>query len=265
MSKPSIIERDEQIVNAILSKPIDQITATERYTLVNIVKVSYHDSGKIQGMFSIDSSCHGCEFCQHMRKCAESNPLHICGMCYDHAQEEYRENVRKRHALTMRILSSVEFTVEELSILPINGMCRFNSSGDLRNDTHARNYIRIAIGHPLVKFALWAKNVKSATVAFRELGKPENMVFIQSSPIIGLPCKRSEFADYTFTVYPDEATTEAAIASGSCACNGRKCAECGYKCYVGGWKNGANIAEFLRVSKVKRVEIMGAYIARFGA
>lgn len=264
MCKMSAFLRDKQIVDGILSKPVEEITFADRAMLVSIVKVSFHDAGKIEGLSSVDSSCHGCEFCQMMRKSAENNPLHICGMCYDHAQEEYREGVKNRHELTMRILSSLEFTVDELRALPIVGMCRFNSSGDLRNDTHARNYVRIAIGHPFAKFALWAKNVKSAEKAFDELGKPENMIFIQSSPIIGKPCKRSPHADYTFTVYPDEKTTLDAIENGACACNGRKCKECGYKCYTGEWAKGANIAEFLRVGKAKRAEIMNAYNAQRG-
>lgn len=256
-------ENDLAIVSAILEKPAEEITAADRARLVSIVAVSYHDAegSKIVGLFSIDSSCHGCEFCQHMREAADGNPLHICGMCYDFRQEQYRKGMQQRHALTMRVLSSVDFTVQELAALPVPGMCRFNSSGDLVNAIHARNYIRIAMSHPFARFTLWAKNVRAAEAAFDALGKPSNMLFIQSSPIIGRPCRRSRWADYTFTVYPDEATTAAAIAAGACACNGRKCRDCGYKCYSGEWAPGSDIAELLRVGKDRRAEILAAYNA----
>lgn len=50
--------------------------------------------------------------------------------------------------------------------------------------------------------------------------------------------------DYSFTVYrPSE--LKAALNAGAGICNGRKCRDCGYKCYNKGHE-GANIAEKLR-------------------
>lgn len=253
-------EHDLAIVNAILAKP--ELTFADRMQLLSVYAVSFHDSGKIEGCCSCDSSCHNCKFCQNMIKAAANNPLIICGYCYDDAQESRWKNVENRHGLNMRILSAIDFTLEELATLPITEICRFNSSGDVPSETYARNCIRIAISHPYAHCALWAKNVAAVEKAFDELGKPSNMIFVQSSLLIGIACNRSRYADYTFTVYPDEETTQAAIRSGAHECNGKKCKECGYKCYLGTWEKGADIAELLRVPAKTRASIMAEYNKR---
>ena len=251
-------ERDARRVSEILEKG-ENMTSAERIELLQIFSVSYHDSGKIEDLFSCDSSCHGCEFCRIMRAAAANNPLHICGYCYDFAQENRWECVKNRHELNLKIMSSVEFTEAELQILPIGFICRFNSSGDIENEIHANNYRKIAVSHSSVKFGFWAKNVRAVENVFDKYGKPENVVFIQSSPLIGIPAKRSKYADYVFTVYPDEETLQAALQNGAAECNGKKCKECGFKCYLGTWQNGANIAELLRLPAKYRGAIVKAY------
>lgn len=237
-------EIEKEIVETILKKKA--LSPGDRRTLLRIYNVSYHDSGKIEGLFSCDSSCHGCTFCQRMMEAGKQNPDIICNYCYDCKLENRWKNVLNRHGLNMRIMSSVDFSIEELSILPINGMCRINSSGDIENDTHARNMVRLAYAFPDIRFALWAKNVPAVEAAFDESGKPRNMKFIQSSPVIGARMILNKYADNTFTVYRKD-QIEQALATGSMECNGRKCKDCGFKCYkANGWKKGTDIAEVLR-------------------
>ena len=240
-------EMEKAIVKKILSKEI--INHDDRMMLLNIYQVPFHDSGKIEGIFSCDSSCNNCDFCKKIRENGKNNPLVICNYCYDNEQENRWKNVKNRHGLQLLIMSSVEFTIEELSTLKIYGICRFNSSGDIQNITMAKNYLNIAKSHPLVKFALWAKNVFPVIVATAEIGKPENCVYIQSSILIGMPSKKAKYFDYVFTVYPDEESLLQALKNGACECNGKKCFDCGYKCYEKAWKENANIAEFLRIKK----------------
>ena len=258
----SKFENDLQIVRAILSKPAEEITAADRALLLSIYQAPYHDTGKIEGASSCDSSCHGCAFCGLMREAAKGNPLHICGYCYDASQESRWANVKNRHGLNMEIMGAVDFSVEELARLPVTPIIRENSSGDISGDIMARNYVRIAYAHPWARVTLWAKNVAPVERAFGLLGKPENMLFIQSSILIGIPARRSPWADYVFTVYPDEETLQEALFSGAMECNGQKCKDCGWRCYKGLWPTGANIAELLRVPEKRRVEIVKAYRAR---
>ena len=242
-------------VKSILEKP--EITAADRMELIIIYAPAFHTSGKIEGITSYDSSAHSCTFCNACRKAAENNPAHICGMCYDIAQENYKVNSLNRHSLNMLIMSSVEFTETELSRLSVSKINRINSSGDTPNKTYALNMLRLAKINDFAKFAYWAKNTRDVIAACDEIGKPENMILIQSSIIIGRPAKKAKYFDYVFTVYPTKEMTAAAIETGSNECNGKKCMECGFKCYFGTHAGNNNIAEYLRgVNTEKRKEIV---------
>lgn len=247
-------EQEKAVVTAILEKP--EISREDRMRLLKIYQVPFHDTGKIENLYSCDSSCNGCSFCQKIRENGKDNPLLICNYCYDNEQEKRWVNVKNRHGLQLLIISSVLFTEEELSTLKISGLCRFNSSGDIENVTMARNYIRIAKSHPSVYFGLFAKNTLPVVIATDMEGKPGNCKYVQSSPIIGKRLNRlAPYFDIQFVVYPDEEITAMAINDGAGECNGKKCMECGYKCYLpesmGGWKTGANVAEVLRLKDKK--------------
>lgn len=249
-------DRDLDRVSAILEK--ETITAADRIQLLTIYKSSYHDSGKIEGVTSFDSSATNCAFCRGMRHQAEGNPAHICNACYDFAAEQYKITALNRHTLNMVIMSRIDFEPDELRIIPASLINRINSSGDIPNKTYARNMIKIALVNPLFHFGFWAKNTAALIAATDELGKPENAVYIQSSPIIGTPAEKAKYFDHVFTVYVDADAVKAAIEGGAAECNGKKCRECGYKCYLG--THGAdNIAELLRgVNAKKRAAIAAA-------
>lgn len=244
MAKNDKFLRDLEIAKAIMDKAKNgiQLSELERITLVKMIQCNYHKSGKIEGIFSIDSSAAGCGFCAMMQKAAIGNDDHICGHCYARRGTLAFPAVKNRHMLNMEILSSIDFTVEELSLMGLTGIVRFNSDGDFDNITHVRNAIRIAYGNRFAKFALWTKNIKDTITATDELGKPGNMIYVASSPIIGKAIKLPKYFDYTFTVYHEEQMHEV-LENGNCECNGRKCMECGFKCYLGTWTNGSNIAE----------------------
>lgn len=243
-------ERDYEIVTGILSK--ETITHDDRMILLDIYKVSYHDSGKIEGMYSCDSSCNGCSFCQKIRENAKNKPDVICNYCYDDAQEKRWVAVKNRHGLNLLIMSSVPFERDELATLTIEDLCRMNSSGDIENDIHAENYINIGYSHPTVDFGLFAKNVAPVIRATDKLGKPANMRYIQSSLVIGRPAKRAKYFDVVFTVYATEEDLQKALRDGACECNGKKCIDCGYMCYRrNGWETGSNVAEYLRLRSEK--------------
>lgn len=250
-------DKDLKEVMFILSKA--ELTTADRFKLLTIYQAAYHTGGKIEGVTSYDSSATNCSFCKAMRAKAEKNPAHICNFCYDKNQEEYKITAMNRHSLNLVIMSTVEFSAEELQIIPAGLINRINSSGDIPNKTYAINMIRIAKNNRFATFAFWVKNKLALIAATDEEGKPENAIYIQSSEIIGRPEEPAKYFDYVFTVYPDKASTLAAIAAGAAECNGKKCRECGYKCYKGTHK-GVHIAELLRgVNAAKRAEII-AYL-----
>lgn len=255
---------EEKIILDILTNGTENLTSSDRMMALRILQTPYHESGKIEGCHSCDSSAHGCDFCNKMRKAAETNPLIICGYCYDWALEEERSNVGPRHSLNLLILKSIEFTEAELASLPINGILRGNSAGDTDNLTQAMNQLKIAATHPRVDCALWAKNTAPISKAVDIYGKPENLRLIQSSPVIGTVAELARHFDNTFTVYPTKESTIDAINAGANPCNGKKCVVCGYKCYrsikEGGWEKETNIAEHLRIrDKALRAAIVAAF------
>ena len=256
----------EAKADAILQKG-DSMTADDRKTLLSLLNVAYHkDSSKIEEIYSIDSSVT-CEFCQHMRESAKHNPLVICGGCYA-AKDEWKEAAWRRHKLNARILSEVLFEKRELATLAIGDKCRYNEDGDTVNETMARNYIRIALTHLFTFFGYWFKNsiaVESGLHAegfHRREDLPENIRFIHSSTLIGFPVSPLWFDDATFTVYPDEETTIAAVSEGSHECNGKKCKLCGFFCYLlKRQPHAVNIAEVFRGNKTTVKAIREAYDA----
>jgi hypothetical protein len=248
-------------VCAIMDKGTENLTAADRFQLCTIYKSAYHESGKIECVTSFDSSATNCIFCQAMRKAAANNPAHICNFCYDYSQEQYKLNSLNRHSLNMLIMSEVEFTSDELAIIPAGLLNRIDSAGDIPNKTYARNMIKKAMLHKDTHFAFWTKNTLALIAATDELGKPKNAVYIQSSRIIGRAEPLAKYFDYCFVVYPDKETTAEAIKAGASACNGRKCKECGFKCYYGTHDNTI-IAELLRGVSKDKVAIIKEWLAR---
>lgn len=237
---------DFALVSPILvkaRKDMHSLTRRERLTLIRVYRAAFHTEHKIAGATSLDSSCHGCEFCQKMRQAAEDDITIICAFCYDHKYESYRVNVENRHKLNMLIMSTVEFEEDELALIPVTQITRINSSGDIVNEIHARNMIKVCLMNPFVNFGFWAKHTLPVIKACDSLGKPENCVLIQSSIYIGKAAKLQRYFDYTFTVYATEEDLQEALRQGGVECNGKMCADCGWNCYFGRWAKGSNICE----------------------
>lgn len=258
------LETLENAAAVILEK--EEKTAADRLALLSLLNIAFHKSGKIEDIASIDGTA-ACDFCAMMRRAAAHNPLIVCGYCYA-AADAWKEAAWRRHKLNARILSTVLFTEDELQTLAIPSMrCRINEDGDVVNVTHARNILRIQKTHEYINFGFWFKNAPAVADALRLEGYnrredlPDNVRFVQSSVLIGIPALPVWFADCVFTVFPDMETTESAISQGAFPCNGRKCKTCGFNCY----KRGAHalpvqyIAEFLRCSAEKRESIVNAY------
>ncbi len=257
LGNAKVFDKDFAAARAIIEKGPENWTAADRLRLLSIYRPAYHDGGKIEGITSFDSSSTNCRFCMAMRAEASRDAAHICNLCYDHAQEHSYKgiNIINRHSLNMIIMSICEYTEDELAVIDCSKINRVNSSGDTPNSTYAVNMLKLAAINKHARFSMWAKNTAAVKAACRKYGKPENMTLVQSSRRINHADPLEEFFDYVFTVYVNKAETEKAIEAGAGACNGKKCRECGYKCYLNGWQPGQNIAEVLRTDKANRERI----------
>lgn len=189
--------------------------------------ISYHKSGKIEGLHSLDTACTNNKFCPAMQACGD--PCTICTYCYTLS---LWDTATAAHAIIGEILSQVEFTRDEAALIPVPGLTvRFNSDGELINYTHARNLVRIAATHPATMFALWTKRPGILNPIISEEHKPANLICGISSPTINAQFReRWTWCDFIFTVYTPKGM-ERAIARGEHECNGKKCMECGFYCY----------------------------------
>lgn len=258
LGKYEKFDRDFYRVKEILDK--GDLSERERATLLTIYETSWHVDGKIEDITSCDSSCNGCDFCKRMLKLGETEPTIICAWCYDKKQEGRWIAVRNRHGLNMLIMMSVEFTEDELRRVKVTDITRINSSGDTPNVTYALNMLRLAYVNPFFRFGYWAKNTAPIIEACDRIGKPSNIILVQSALYMGkiVPIKR--YFDYLFVVFPDEETTLEAIRNGASPCNGKKCKDCGFKCYYGTHK-GKVIAECARGINKKMLGLIRELLA----
>lgn len=191
--------------------------------------IAYHDSGKIEGLFSLDVSCTNSDFCPHMQTCG--SPDVICSYCYT---KKMFALPRMAHHVTGTILSEIEFTEDELRTVSVPpAFLRINSDGELINLTHAVNVVRLAKAHPEVAAVTpWTKRPDILDKAIRQEGKPANLICGISSLVINTPTDAARYAwcDFVFTVYTP-AGMAAALARGEHECNGKKCMACGFFCY----------------------------------
>lgn len=246
LNQSAKFDRDFKTVKAILDKNPETITSDDKIKLLSIYSIAYHESGKIEGISSADSTATGCKFCQDMRKAHENDNDCICNYCYDVKQETFKSvHVVNRHTLNLLIMSTVEFTETELKhVHGITDIFRVNSSGDIENTTHAGNMLKLIKGNPFTHAAIWSKNVVAVVAAVKKYGKPENCILIQSDYTIDGTQVKNPYFDYIFRVFR-KTTIAAAIESGMSVCNGNNCRDCGFKCYFGTHEND-NIAEVLR-------------------
>ena len=201
--------------------------------LVNAVNVSAM-SGKLDGFWSVSTSVLMNPICQQRARDPES----ICHDCYAAVTASRYSELTQALETNYHILN--EFLISEdswkaLNWPTTNGYGRVESFGDVASVTCARNYLRIIRSHPHIKFGVWTKNVALWIRAFAlENGKPENMKFIVSSPIVNVPVEIPEewmpVVDHRFTVYTKEYAEENGVEIN---CGGRKCMTC-MNCYCNG-------------------------------
>lgn len=262
------LDMDTAIVTAIVEK--SKFTATKKMQMLAILQPSYHESGKIEGITSIDGSAIHCEFCKSMKAAAEKDSTVVCGGCYITALDNLYKGMTARHWLNQLILSETLYTVEQLKAVYIGTeYIRINADGDMRNATQARNVLRLAKAHKSNRVSIWFKNLPAMKEAIEKEGKPRNVRIIYSACMLNdesaaAMMEKYDWIDNVFIVYVDKADTVQAIESGACACNGQKCKDCGFKCYAArGWEKGKIIAECLRgVNKERRAALKKAIQAR---
>ena len=205
------------------------------------VHVSDVMTGKMQGIVSISTSC----VCNPICKARHAEGASICAHCFAFAilDGKSRRGKALQDAMisNFELLNSCVLSLDLLPVFPNLRFCRIESFGDVASVTQAINYCNICKVNPHVTFAWWSKNLSIIKRAFDLVGgKPENVIFVQSSRNVNERDERDAIADKVFTVY----TQEYAQAHGiNINCGARSCASC-LHCYL--HNDIVDIAELLK-------------------
>lgn len=95
--------------------------------------------GKMNGIPSIGTCCENNPICRK-RSLDKSS---VCSKCYASRYMKMRPKLKEKLISNAEILSSRLLTDRELPCIN-NLVYRFESFGDLHNDIHLKNYVRIA-------------------------------------------------------------------------------------------------------------------------
>lgn len=232
-------------VAAILNKPTEERTPADIATLVNALWIVHHHDGetesKLAGLDSISTSAIYNKFCA--ARIAKSD--YVCARCYAVAQQKQYSSLNEHNTINGWILKEYLIPVEYLDLIPVSTIyARIESFGDVETVTQAKNYLHIIKAKARTSWGVWTKNPTIWAAAIREEGKPDNAVFVISSPRIDKETSLNlypEFFDHVFTVY-----SKGAIKAGKEINCPKKCRDC-LQCYrPAGNGNPARIAERLK-------------------
>jgi hypothetical protein len=200
------------LISELLPKK-NNLNVLDQYRLANAIAVSAL-TGKLEDFWSISTSVLMNPICQCRAKCEEC----ICKDCYAAAGVSKFSGLTQALETNYLILNNFLLDEEVLSTIAIpstNGKSRIESHGDAATEPCAINYKRIVASHKYLDFGLWSKNLGFYKATFEAEGKPNNMVFIASSPFVNKVMKIPEdckwFVDKVFTVYELEYANEHGI------------------------------------------------------
>ena len=106
-------------------------------------------SGKMIDITSVNVSSQENTFCQSMVKAKNT----VCTKCYSNRYSKMRPSLEKRLIENSKVLSEQLLSKTEIPLFNARYV-RFNSFGEIINDTHYKNLIAIAQENPHTVFGL---------------------------------------------------------------------------------------------------------------
>ena len=190
-----------------------------------LLHITKQHTGKMEGMWSLSTSCKQNPYC--MKRSVI--PGSICEKCYAQAMMNRYKELDPCMSKNGEVLSSRLLKFEEQPLLNV-AYFRFETFGDLINETHAINYFNICKKNPDTHFALWTKNPQLIDNAiWMGHKKPENLQIVLSSPFVNMKAdSKWGFVDKIFTVYDKKFILENGIDTN---CHGKSCLACKL-CYL---------------------------------
>lgn len=174
-------------------------------------------SGKMEGMYSLNTSANINPFCLKMRECAGV----ICKSCYTKGKEKMHTACHTAWVNNYHVLSENVLKDRELPIIN-QQVFRFDAHGELVNRIHYKNLIKIAEANPRTMFALWTKHL--AVINAGGLIRLDNLINVFSVYNLNeTKPKRPKGFDKVFAVYSRPFIREHADIKINCA---KSCNDC---------------------------------------
>ena len=202
---------------------VEFLRSVARDNVSGMVELTMHDKNhKLAGIESVSTCVLINDICEFRRRSGACDG--VCAHCYAASLNKAYKNLSVKLSRNYGRLTSHLLTDDEVPLFS-TFYGRVESFGDVRNVTHARNYIKIIRNNPRTKFGIWSKNIGIWAAAFKIDGKPENCTFVFSSSHINqretVPEFALAFTDHVFTVFTPGHDSN---------CAGIKCMTC-LKCY----------------------------------
>ena len=214
-----------------------QIVSVAQFERETGIHIS-HLTGKMKNVRAISSYAGQNPSCMCMMQNSET----VCSHCYAYKQVSSGVYPNQRIALERNGKALSGALLNIVPNLSKQQVFRFESHGDVINETHARNFIRIAAANPNTRFAAFTKRPDVWAAAVEKEGKPDNLNLVFSSPLVN---RRAAFVkekypcfDVVFTVYEKEHGIDGDVP---CQCGPESCNKCRF-CYT---KQGC-VGEILR-------------------
>lgn len=209
-----------------MSLKFDEVVCMQNSRENNGIKFTLDHTGKMLGMFSLNTVCLFNKRCiARINAKPKNGKKIICAKCFANRMFKFMKSMIPAFKQNLDILTTEIIAEEDL---PIINACwfRIESFGDLANVTQAINYMNLIRKNPQTFFAWFSKNMDIVDEMFKVTGyeKPVNVNFIQSS----LYENEEEqpmywFVDKVFTVYDSEYIKENEVEIN---CGARSCLKC---------------------------------------
>jgi len=176
------------------------MTTREKVQLANKIyeAICRNHNGKMEGMWSLSTSCRLNPYCQAKHKNGDS----ICAKCFAVRQTSYQHSLANKLERNTELLTKEIIPEDCFPAIPLD-IFRLESFGDLNNIIQIENYFNFAKANPDTIFALWTKNAflfPKARAAGIE--KPNNIIIVESAPLINTPIEPSDhWVDKVFVVW----------------------------------------------------------------
>ena len=177
-------------------------------------------SGKLDGFKAINTNTVSNPFCRKMYNSGKDD--NICTKCYSNIMlRTYRKNNQPAFQRNTDLLSKPVADAILKATRIMDSFLRINAHGELINEQHLANIVRLAELKPYCNVALWTKRADIVRKFFDKHDKPSNLILIFSNSLIGNILKKPpRHFDKTFNNVPES------MYKDKQNCTGQKCADC---------------------------------------